>query len=470
MKRALLRGARGASLVALLFAVEPAQAHAPPLGARVLGNERGPQVVVTNRGLIFHEPATGTSRLLCNEALGVSTSELPSVALLEEGALLVGSSGGLKLSRDQGCTWQEVGPAPTGLNSAVARFPSDARSAIVASYDAEPPGLYRTVDAGATWTLAVATEPGDFVQSLLVAPAAEDHIYATVAQFGEMGPPSHWLLHSSDGGASWQRHPLPVTPDEAKAVAAASDPTDPEQLVLYTIANSPGLVDGRILHARNGGSTVEPAMEIPEIRDARYDAEGTLWIAARGGLYATPELQSPVEPVSEAYQLGCLAPSGGELLVCGHYAGEATSDFGVGRFNADTADFEPWLNFRSVGGLVECPEGSPTRVACAQPWVDWTSELQGPEERDEQALPGPGSLDLSPSRGGPPGDATGGREPTPVDSESAPSSVGSQGCSTVSTVSLASSKPERWLEGAWVALLALLALRTRGRGRSDSLA
>lgn len=398
MTGVLRRGARGAVLSGLIFGVGLAQAHAPPLGARILSDDSGREVVVTNRGLIFHEPSTGASRLLCNEALGISTSELPSVAVLEGGALLVGSSNGLKLSLDEGCTWTAVGPAKTGLASALSRFPNDDRSAIVASYDGETPGLYATHDAGQTWELALATEPGDFVHSLLVAPIDRDHIYAALTQYGELSPPTHALLHSRDGGANWERSPLLLTQDEARAVVAATDPADPETLVLYTIANSPGLVDSRVLLSLDGGAAVQPMAELPEIRDAGYDPAGKLWVATRGGLYAAGKPQGPFETVSDANQLGCVAPSNGGMLVCGHYAGEATGNFGIGRLTAEGEGFEPWLDFSSVESLVQCPEGSPTRVACAQPWVDWKSELQTAPTAAPGATPGgPSALGPEPS-------------------------------------------------------------------------
>lgn len=392
--RALRRGVCAALGVALASFAAPLRAHAPPLGARVLSPAGGgDEVIVTNRGLVFRDPSTGSARLLCNEALRITTAELPSVALLGDGALLVASSSGLRLSRDQGCTWSDVGQMEYTNTPAMAPDPSDPDRAVIASYDTDAPGLRVTHDAGRSWSPLYANEEGDFVFSLLIAEADADTLYATVASYAPGAPAAHSLLRTRDGGQSWQRLPLPLNERDYSARLAAISPEDPETVVVYTTANSPGLDDSRLLVSQDGGATFRVALERPEIRGAGYGADGTLWVAARDGLYAGFDggLDTPPDTgldtggaelgtftqTSVASELGCVLERSGSLFVCGHYAGLGSASSGIGVSVDGGNSFERWLDFQAVDAAVECAPDSLTAALCARPWLDWEAEMSG---------------------------------------------------------------------------------------------
>lgn len=406
-ERRALRSGLAAGVSAGFMAFAPvASAHAPPLGARVLAGPSGEdEVIVTNRGLVFHDPSTGESSLLCNEALRITTAEIPHVALLGE-ALLVATSSGLRISRDRGCTWQDVGGMQTTNTPALASAPDDPSTVYVASYAADRAGLLVTRDGGKTWTLAVETDAADYVHSLLVAGEGASHVYATLTVYAAAAPPAHQLLRSLDGGKSWQRRPLPLGDVDYAAQLAAADPRDPEALVLYTIANSPGLDSSRLLVSTDGGDSFTLALERPEIRDANHDAEGQLWVAARDGLYRARSNGAAFERVSDASELGCVgAHAGGGVLVCGHYAGVEVARSGVG-VSRDGQRFESLLDFDHVRAPVVCDPGTPTAALCAQPWRDWQVEMlggapgaaSGPNAATGSALPSPsGAIPSAPA-------------------------------------------------------------------------
>lgn len=355
----------------------PASAHAPPLGARVLSSEGGgDEVIVTNRGLVFREPATGAARLLCNEALRINTAELPNVARLGDGGLLVASSSGLRLSHDRGCSWSDVGQMETTNTPALAADPNDRDTVVIASYDSDAPGLRITRDGGASWSTLYPTDEADYVHSLLIAGTDSARLYATVTAYAPGVPAAHALLQTRDGGESWQRIELPLTEKDYQARVAAVSPSDPETVVLYTVANSPGLDASRLLVSHDGGDTFSVALERPEIRGAGYGNDGRLWVAARDGLYGASADLSTFGQVSVASELGCVLERDGALLVCGHYAGAGSSS-GIG-ISADGGNsFERWLDFESVDAAVECPADSLTAALCAQPWRDWELEMAG---------------------------------------------------------------------------------------------
>ena len=400
----------------------PASAHAPPLGARVLVRPSGgEEVIVTNRGLVFRDPQSGVSQLLCNEALRINTAELPNVTLLDDGGLLVASSSGLRLSRDRGCSWTDVGGMETTNTPALASAPDDPSTEFVASYAAERSGLLVTRDAGRSWEMAAVTDASDYVHSLLVAGEGASHVYATLTTYVASEPPAHSLLRSVDGGVTWERRPLPLEERDYAALAAGADPSDPDRLVLYTVANSPGLDDARLLASADGGDSFEVVLERPEIRGAHHDAEGRLWVAARDGLYRAAREEQTFERVSGASELGCVSSLAGEVLVCGHYAGVENGRAGVGLSRDAGQSFEALLNFDQVRAPIECDPSSLTTTSCAQPWRDWEAEMLG---TPSTTAPGPyGTPGMAPIGNvdpTTPGEVTPAEDPVALEQESAP--------------------------------------------------
>jgi hypothetical protein len=369
------RAARALVLGAALLAAVDAQAHAPPLAARVLSMRDGAEVIVTNRGLVFREPSTGAAELLCNEALRINTAELPHVAVTADGALLVATSSGLRQTRDRGCSWSDVGQMQTSNTPALAQDPRDPDTSFVARYDGDAPGVLVTRDGGASWSLAHPTDAGDYVRSLLIAPADSQYVYATLTTFAPGARPVHALLRSRDGGAAWERLPLPLLDTDNGALLATGDPADPEALLLYTVANSPGLDDARLLRSDDAGSSFELVLTRSELRAASIDAGGRTWVAARDGLYGAGPEMLVFEQVSAATELGCVQERDGALLVCGHYAGAATTESGIGVFDVQRERFEPVLDFSSVATRVTCAPDSLTEALCQGPWRDWQAEL-----------------------------------------------------------------------------------------------
>lgn len=382
----------GAAVALALGALaSPASAHAPPLGARVLASPGGrDDVIVSNRGLVFRDGESGAARLLCNEALRVTTAELPNVVRLADGGLLVASSGGLRLTRDRGCSWADVGGMERSNIPALAAAPDDPSTIFVASYSADGSALRVTRDGGLTWSLALQTDASDYVHSLLVAQADPAHVYATLSRFAPSAPVAHALLRSKDGGRTWERRPLPLGEQEYAAMVATTDPDDPAALVLYSIANSPGLDDSRLLVSSDAGDGFEVALVVPELRGADHDAEGRLWAAARGGLYRALTPSAGFERVSAATELGCVSSAAGMLFVCGHYAGIEGGPAGVGVSLDGGSSFEPLLDFDSVTAPVACGSSSLTPALCAQPWRDWELELLAPVAPGSAAY-GPGA-------------------------------------------------------------------------------
>lgn len=456
-----LRAGLGAALAgwAMLAArAAPAHAHAPPLGARVLSAPGASgEVIVTNRGLVFRDPGGGGGRLLCNEALRISTAELPNVALLGDGALLVASSSGLRISRDRGCTWSGVGDMEFTNTPALAADPNDADRVVIASYDSAAPGLRVTHDAGQTWAPLYATAEGEFIFSLAIA-ADSATLYATAATYAPGAAPAHSLLRSRDGGARWERVPLPLDERDYAARLGAVSPDDAATLALYSVANQPGLDGARLLVSHDAGETFQVALERPEIRGVGFGERGEFWVAARDGLYQGDE-RSGFTQTSAASELGCVLERAGALFVCGHYAG-LTAGSGVGVSRDGGQRFERWLDFQAVDAAVDCPAGSLTAALCAGPWLDWQLEMSGqvPGIAPGGALIG-AVAPAAPAAAAPAVDEPAGAEaPVGADSDAEPAAA----------CALRSNAPGRGSRepSAWLAVIAAACLRRRRFARA----
>ena len=174
------------------------------------------------------------------------------VATTDGSRLYAGSYAGVWRSDDGGLTWaQLIWPQPsqgddqTAIPGALfashvldmALSPSDADVVLVSAGDSQfltdsqypqgRDGVYRTADAGASWTLVLPTpsnEDGPVVCNVVFAPDDSTLAYAAAATT---------LYKSSDGGITWNADPVvtsanhvavgPLEPDGARRVYVAAD-------------------------------------------------------------------------------------------------------------------------------------------------------------------------------------------------------------------------------------------------------
>src|SRR5215470_13974287 len=106
-------------------------------------------------------------------------------------------------------TWKELGPAPssgayTGRVSAIACSPTDPGRYFVAGADG---GLWRSTDAGVTWTALTGGLPSSAIGALTLDPQNESVIYAGTgeANFANHSRYGLGLYKSTDGGNTWTR-------------------------------------------------------------------------------------------------------------------------------------------------------------------------------------------------------------------------------------------------------------------------
>src|SRR6185295_100431 len=351
--------------------------HAPPLGSALLSNAEGrPSLLVSNRGLLFRGEAEQGWSLLCNEALGINTAEIPAVVLLPDESVLVGTTVGLLRTKDRGCSWLDVDSLGTLSTPALVADPSDPHTLYAFVYGPEQGGLRKSSDGGQSFQLVYRTIDEDYVDSLLIAAANPQWIYATGTRFAAGALPSHFLLRSTDAGRSWIRIELPLDAKEYRAPLLTTDPADPEGVLIGTITNTPKVDPARVLRSDDGGQSFRAIFSGLEIASARYAEDGaSLLVADQQGLQLADAHTLDFRSSSPASNLGCALEIDGELLVCGHYEGPASPRSGVGSSRDGGATFTPWLDFADVAAPVSCPGDSKTAALCSRPWQDWSVEM-----------------------------------------------------------------------------------------------
>ncbi|HEU4581840.1 MAG TPA: hypothetical protein VFS67_26480 [Polyangiaceae bacterium] len=242
--------------------------HAPPLGSALLSDAQGrPSLLVSNRGLLFRREAEQSWNLLCNEALGINTAELPNVVLLPDGEVLVGTTAGLRRSDDRGCSWLDVDSDLGSLRAlstpALAADPTRPDTLYAFVYTPGEGGLRKSSDGGRSFELVYRTADEDYVDSLLVAASNPDWIYASGTRLAAGQQREQFLLRSTDAGRSWLRSPLPLEAKEYRASLLATDPARPEGVLIGTITATPKIDPGRVLLSSDGGQSFAPIFQGP---------------------------------------------------------------------------------------------------------------------------------------------------------------------------------------------------------------
>jgi photosystem II stability/assembly factor-like uncharacterized protein len=220
------------------------------------------------------------------------------------------TGGGVWKTTDAGLTWTIVsdGFFQAGSIGAVTVAPSDPNVVYVGTGSACPRGnispgvgLYRSVDAGATWSFIGLPESGQ-VGRIAVHPQNPDLVY--VAALGHVFGPNdeRGVFRSKDGGRTWEKV-LYASP-KTGAVEVALDPTNPRILyaALWTVRRSPWTIDSGseesgLFKSVDGGDTWAklagglPAGVVGKISVAPSPARsGRVWALVeapenRGGLY-----------------------------------------------------------------------------------------------------------------------------------------------------------------------------------------
>ncbi|MGH9868873.1 MAG: WD40/YVTN/BNR-like repeat-containing protein [Candidatus Polarisedimenticolia bacterium] len=150
------------------------------------------------------------------------------------------TGGGVWKTTDAGLTWRSVADASFKSASvgAIAVAPSDRNviyagmgSACVRGNTSPGDGVYRSTDAGETWTRAGLQNAGQ-IGRIAVHPTDPDLVYVAVLGHAFGLSEERGVFRSRDGGKSWQR--VLFVSEQAGAVDLAMDPANPRVLYAAT--------------------------------------------------------------------------------------------------------------------------------------------------------------------------------------------------------------------------------------------
>lgn len=209
---------------------------------------------------------------------------LRAVAVVAAGRFQVaGSKGTYAVTEDGGGAWRLAAPPGGEVLDFRGVAALEDRTAVLMSAGDGPAGqakLFRTDDAGRTWSLAFETRlPGSFLDTIAFRDARRGFV---------LGDPidGRWfLLGTRDGGKTWSRtEGPPVQPGEAAFAASNSALFLGGRSDIWIVSG--GLARGRVHHSKDGGRT---------------------WVAA----------QSPLPASQTAGLFGGLALAAGRAVVVG---------------------------------------------------------------------------------------------------------------------------------------------------------
>jgi hypothetical protein len=372
----------------------------------------------------------------------------PLLEVLPDSTILSGSVNGLRVSRDEGCSFQSEwslphdptfippDPSATGEAGMVVDLclASDAsHSAIALTTVTQSDGsilehrLYRTADQARTWSQLGAAIPASLVHVVLtvdVAPSDSHRIYVSGSLLGKSV-----LVVSDDAGASWSARPLTVADGSGVSglYIAAVSPTDPERVYLRVNRKSQAddgstTWDDSLLVSDDAGMTAsERLRQQAALLGFALSPDGKTVLVGYGdpvvapivvnadavGLYAASADTLTFSHVISDFYPSCLRYTARGLYACAKESDPlgtngVSSDFHVAVFQgagvpSALSDFTPLLKLKDLRGPIPFASGQPS--ACAGEWAN--SEPQNPSQTAvctslNACVGGAGPVSLSP--------------------------------------------------------------------------
>lgn len=378
-----MRRLAAAALVALA-ATSLAQANGRPPQTNGIAFRPGDSqslYVRSTFGLLISHDNGCSFRWVCEQAIGYGGTFDPKYAIGADGTLYATTFEGLRVSRDQGCTWSTATAGePADAPGSIANIWIDALDIapngdvwVATAESAKPNNVFRSVDGGVTFEPRNVASPSVWWKSVKVARTDPQRVYVTGYQVsGPPGPddapppPRAHFLRSSNGGDTWAESPLTGVAFGSTPIvyAAAVDPTDPA-VVLMTSAGANAPAGDRLYRSADGGETfTEVLVTTDTIRDVVFHGSAVLVATLGGGSFQAPDGVT-FAPIANPPQFGCLGDREGTLFGCG---ANWQPDFQAVTTSTDGAAWAKVFRFVELAGPLACPVGTPAQTVCDPLW------------------------------------------------------------------------------------------------------
>jgi uncharacterized protein (TIGR03382 family) len=319
-------------------------------------------LVGTTFGLVISEDAGATWRYVC-ESHVTGASNAASVLLYQagqDGETVVASNLELFSTADHGCTWTRAAGSVSGLLIVDAFVdPTNPLSVLAIGWPAASgASLLSSSDGGRTFgpvLLQSGTPPLHADERLLSAEIAGSNpavMYATTfAAPGAASPAgSAALLRTANGGATWARFELGLSP-QVQAKIAQVDPADANTVYLRVSAAT----TDEIRVTADGGATVQTLLAPGTSLDGFVRAsDGALYAgSAAGDFYVRAPGASAFQKLPGPHLL-CLGERAGRLYACG----SATDGYDLASSDDAGKTFQKRLSFTEIVGPVACVQSA----------------------------------------------------------------------------------------------------------------
>ncbi len=399
----LVFNVRSVLLAALAVLLLAPQAHANgrfPATTDVRHRDADNQYILlpVTFGLLISTDDGNSFRWICENAIGYTGIFDPDYALVN-GDIFATTYEGLRVTRDQGCTWEDIGGAFADRWVGEVEASPDGSIWAATSSNVEDNDVYKSTDGGANFEAMGLKHKWAWWQTLKVAPGDANRVYVTgyllprirdnpgnepIVVFGPCGVadctvrgPIALLYRSDDGGQSWTRLKTDTFEfgPQPQLNLLGVDPNDPDTLYARTVASNM-LIGDKVFRSTDGGVTWTKLMDLEDAAKAfLIRSNGDVWIGTvnDGVRYATncdnkgacDDWRAPTQQP----QMACLSErSDGTMFSCG--ANWMPDFFALAR-SSDGQEWEKVMRFCELAGPVECAAGTAQFDTCESlQWPD----------------------------------------------------------------------------------------------------
>ena len=325
---------------------------------------------------------------VCEQSLGFSGIEDPPLALTEKPAIVGALFAGVTVSQDKACGFSILkGEVDKRIMNdvVVAKERPKEVLAIASSYGSRDDAgknryistLFHSGDEGQSFQgVGKDIDPTVLFETVEIAESDPSRVYLSGARDKATGPEGVVLV-STDRGATYTEHVIPLVAGERAPFIGAVDPKNPDRVYVRT-GGSPELAKSRLLVSDDGAKTFREAWasEGPMTGLAiSPDGEKVYVGSAKDGLLVANKTALAFEKRAKIY-VQCITVTDTRVYLCsnelyGFVAGESTDD---GR------TFTPMLRLSGLRGPLACAPGTTTHDECTKLWPRVRNELGVPPE------------------------------------------------------------------------------------------
>lgn len=371
-----------ASLSCTVLFAGSALAHDGPVEVTSL-HARGTQerLLGTSFGVVHRADETSPWEVVCSEATGWNENVRGHFHLGLDGTFFIGSSHGLSVSRDRGCSWTELPElAATGVED-IRGHPTDPQRLYALSGKfSQANGVFRSDDGGATFPTALLQDDELYFSSLRFAPSDASRVWISAWYFA---PERALLFRSDDGGETFTELDVFGSVPFSRFTLVAVHPDDPD--VLFVQGQEQ--FQYHLLRSQDGGRTFDTvASDARAFRSVHFSEDGlTVWAAAER-LHRSDDGGETFQRVENPLRAGCVggfgpenggAASTDDAFACGHMLQEG---WALSRVDAEGGSV-PSLFFREIEER-QCPPGTQGFDVCRPLWTALAFALGRPDGVD----------------------------------------------------------------------------------------